>query len=245
MAAGNGIDSDGKYCGIAPEANIVSIKILSGSGKGNSSDVLAGIQWLLDNKEKYNIKIANFSIGAVPTVSDDPLVRAIETVWDKGIIVTTAAGNNGPSAGSVTSPGISRKVITVGSSDDNNRISILGNSLVNFSGRGPTKDCIKKPDVVAPGANITSCLTPTPYEQKTHQTAIEENYTSLSGTSMSTPMVTGALALLLQKYPDITPNTAKLMLKKTCTSLNYSHSQQGWGLLNIKNLLQEDIVYVR
>lgn len=118
IAAGNGYLSNGKYCGIAPECNIVSVKILNNEGKGNSYDVLAGIQWILDNAERYNIKVANLSIGTNNTSSNDPLVKAVEAAWDKGITITIAAGNNGPNACSVTSPGISKKVITVGASDD-------------------------------------------------------------------------------------------------------------------------------
>lgn len=112
--------SKGKYCGIAPDCNIVSIKILNNAGKGSSADVLAGIQWMIDNAERYNIRAANLSIGTSNTSSSDPLVRAVEAAWDRGITVTIAAGNNGPGKGTVTSPGISRKVITVGASDDNN-----------------------------------------------------------------------------------------------------------------------------
>lgn len=120
IAVGNGILSDGKYMGIAPNSNIVSIKTLNHKGSGNSSDVLAGIQWLIDNAKRYNIKIANLSIGTTNTSSNDPLVKAVEAAWDLGITITTAAGNNGPKSGTITSPGISRKVITVGASDDDN-----------------------------------------------------------------------------------------------------------------------------
>lgn len=118
IAAGNGYMSNGKYMGIAPDANIVSVKILNNKGNGSSDDVLAGIQWIIDNSKRFNIKIVNLSIGTVSTTINDPLVKAVEALWDRGITITTAAGNNGPSPGSVTSPGISKKVITVGAADD-------------------------------------------------------------------------------------------------------------------------------
>ncbi len=118
IAAGNGIRSKGKYCGIAPEANIVAIKILTKEGKGNAADVLAGIQWLVDHASLYDIKVANLSLGTNNTSSTDLMVRAVEAAWAKGITMVIAAGNNGPDFGTITSPGISRKVITVGASDD-------------------------------------------------------------------------------------------------------------------------------
>lgn len=234
--------------GIAPEANLVIVKILNNEGKGNLTDVLMGIQWLIDNREKYNIRAANLSIGTDNTTSNDPLVKAVETAWDKGIAITIAAGNNGPSPRSVTSPGISRKAITVGTSDDDSEtFTLWGDSLINFSGRGPTYECIIKPDIVAPGSNIVSCLTPTPYnENKKISASVENsNYIRLSGTSMSTPMVTGAIALLLERYAELSPNDIKLMLKKCCTDLSRPQNRQGWGLINVEKLISQEVVYAR
>ena len=134
ICAGNGMLSDGKYRGIAPLVNIVSLKTLNNKGSGNSSDVLAGIQWVIDNAKKYNIRIANLSIGTEPQLTDDPLVKAVEFAWESGIIITTAAGNNGPKFGTITSPGISKKVITVGTADDTSFVNISGTNVINFSG---------------------------------------------------------------------------------------------------------------
>lgn len=241
IAAGNGYLSDGKYRGIAPQASIISLKTLDYQGKGNASDVLAGMQWILNNKEKYNIRIATLSIGTEALQSDDPLVIASEILWDNGIIVVTAAGNNGPRPGSISSPGISKKIITVGSCDDHNSVQISGNHLQNFSGRGPTAECVIKPDIIAPGTNIVSCLSP--QCEKAKNTA--SGYISISGTSMSTPMVSGAIALLLEKHPNLEPNDVKFMLKKSCRSLNYPPNKQGWGLLDVENLLSTEVQYVR
>lgn len=246
ICAGNGYLSSGKYSGIAPNANIVALKTLNSTGKGDSTDVLAGIQWVLDNHKKYNIRIVNLSIGTNNTSDNDPLVKAAEYLWDAGIVITTAAGNNGPSPCTISSPGISRKVITVGSSDDHHAVKIFNDTLVNFSGRGPTPQCVIKPDLVAPGSNIISCLTPTPYSDGTTQPKIiDRYYQSLSGTSMSTPMVAGAIALLLEKYPDLNPNSVKYMLKLSSTDLNYPQNQQGWGQLNVQKLLSLEATYVR
>lgn len=246
ICAGNGMLSDGKYRGIAPLVNIVSLKTLNNKGSGNSSDVLAGIQWVIDNAKKYNIRIANLSIGTEPQLTDDPLVKAVEFAWESGIIITTAAGNNGPKFGTITSPGISKKVITVGTADDTSFVNISGTNVINFSGRGPTKECIVKPDILAPGTDIISCMTPTPYKQKDENIeAIDKNYMKLSGTSMSTPMVTGAIALLLEKYPKLSPDDVKYALKKCSVDLNYPQNRQGWGLLNVENLINGEEFYVR
>ncbi len=226
------------YRGIAPDCDIVAIKILDRGGKGNSFDALIGIQWLLDNREKYNIKVANLSIGTQDIGIKDPLVKAVEAAWDRGIIVTIAAGNNGPLEGSVTSPGISRKVITVGACDDEEGVNIWGKTLQNFSGRGPTSECIIKPDVVAPGSNIVSCLAPEVLLDSAFK-KVPPCYVSMSGTSMSTPIVTGSMALLLQKDSNLTPDQAKLRLRDTCVRLpNIPQNKQGWGLIDIERLLE-------
>jgi len=235
IAAGNGYASYGKYMGIAPEANIISLKILDQKGKGNSADALAALQWVINNREKYNIRIVNLSIGTKDEGHRDPLVKAVESLWDMGIIIVIAAGNNGPEKSSVTSPGISKKIITVGASDDHKTVNIWGNSLINFSGRGPTSECIIKPDVIAPGTNIISCRSQNIFRDT--QEIFSKNYTVMSGTSMSTPIVTGAIALLLQKHPDLTPNQVKLKLKHSTKDLNYMQNQQGWGLIDVKKLV--------
>lgn len=218
--------SSGKYKGLAPESNIVVLKVLNESGQGNASDVLAGIQWIADNYRKYNIRIANLSIGTSLPIKNDPLVEAVERLWDMGIVVVTAAGNNGPNPSTISSPGTSKKIITVGSSDDEKSNKI-------FSGRGPTRECIVKPDILAPGSNITSCK------------CITGTYKKLSGTSMSTPIISGAIALLLEKYPNLCPDDVKYMLKLSSTSLNMPPNRQGWGLLNVEKLMNMEAVYVR
>lgn len=243
IAGGNGINSNGKYKGIATECNLIGVKVLNKEGKGNASDVLAGLQWIIDNKEKYNIKIANLSIGTNNTSSNDPLVKAVEKIWDSGIIVTIAAGNDGPKKYTISSPAISKKVITIGASDDNITANVWGNNLINFSGRGPTLECVIKPDVIAPGVNIISCLSNNISKQSND--IVDKNYFSLSGTSMSTPIVSGAIALLLEKYKNLQPDDVKLMLKKCCKNLHLPKNQQGWGLIDVYKLLSQEVCYAR
>ncbi len=212
-----------KKIGIAPEARLIILKVLDRIGEGKTPMVLEGINWVIDHKDKYNIRIMNISIG---TISKKPthnhtLVDAVERAWQNGIVVVSAAGNHGPDKTSVTTPGISETIITVGSCDDN--ISTSNNLF--YSGRGPTPFCICKPDVVAPGSRIMSC---------SNRAAM---YTDKSGTSMATPFVSGSIALLLSEYPFLTPKAVKILLYETSIDLGLSKNQQGWGLVNPLGLL--------
>ena len=232
--------SRGRHRGVAPEANIAAVKVLDEAGRGNATDALAGIQWVIDNHERYNIRVANLSIGTIDVGSTDPLVRAVEAAWDAGIVMVVAAGNNGPRKQSITSPGTSRKAITVGASDDQNFVDIGGSNMKNFSGRGPTLECIVKPDIVAPGCGIISCLTNSAElseKRLSKMKVVDDYYVQMSGTSMASPRIAGAVALLLSKYPDMTPNEVKLALKRTAIDLRFSRNRQGWGMLDIDGLL--------
>ena len=247
IIGGNGFLSGEKYIGIAPKCNLIGIKVLDQRGDGNISDVLAGLQWIIDNKKKYNIRIVNISVGTTSKENIDEnslLVKGVNAVWDEGIVVVVAAGNNGPGPMSISTPGISRKVITVGSSDDRISVELFGNKTKDYSGRGPTSSCIKKPDIVAPGSNIVSCGTMKNYQRYRYNTINNPRndnyslmYTIKSGTSMATPIVSGAIALLLSKYPDMTNKDVKLKLRDSAVDLGYSWTKQGWGLLNIPRFL--------
>ena len=121
IIAGDGEISKGYYTGVAPKASIIALKVLDHNGNGTVTDVLAGLNWILQNKDKYNIRVVNISVGTVVKSDIDEgslLVKTVNAVWDAGIVVCVAAGNNGPRPKSITTPGISRKVITVGSSEE-------------------------------------------------------------------------------------------------------------------------------
>lgn len=248
IIGGSGYCSKGKYKGVAPECNFIGVKVLDHRGDGNISDVLAGLQWVMDNRKKYNIRIVNISVGTSSKDSLDEnslLVQGVNAVWDNGIIVVVAAGNNGPGPMSISTPGISRKVITVGSSDDNVAVEVFGNNRSkDYSGRGPTPFCIKKPDIVAPGSNIISCNISrysTRNKNGEMRLAASESpmmYTIKSGTSMATPVVSGAIALLLSAHPELSNREVKLRLKNSAVDLGQHWEKQGWGLLNIKRLLE-------
>lgn len=211
------------YRGIAPKAKIVHLKILDHHGNGKREDVIAGIRWVLANRRKYGIRILNISVGTVKEGDrkDEGLIRAVEEAWDAGIVVVVAAGNMGPKAQTITAPGNSRKVITVGSSDERGPV---------YSGRGPTRSCVCKPDIVAPGSDIISC-------NASFQNG-KGYYCRKSGTSMATPMVSGAVALLLAKEPWLTNVEVKMRLRESAVDLGMERNRQGWGLLNIPAFLE-------
>ena len=233
ILAGNGTASDGRYIGVAPECDIISVKVLDKKGNGNITDVIKGLRWVIENKQKYHIRILNISVGTpIDRELDENsrLVQAVNEVWDNDIIVVVAAGNNGPIPQSIGAPGNSRKVITVGACDDNDFVELDGNRIKDYSSRGPTKECIIKPDIVAPGSNIVSC--------NGIKSGKNNMYSIKSGTSMATPIVAGAVALLLSKYPDMNGRDVKVRLKNSTDDMGLPINQQGWGCLNVKKLLR-------
>lgn len=228
IIGGSGISSEGKIQGIAPECNLIVVKVLDRKGNGYASDVLAGLRWIREHRNEYNIKIVNISVGSFAKKGmseNSALVKGVNAAWDDGLVVVVAAGNNGPGRMTITTPGISRKVITVGCADDYKEVNVMGNKMVDYSGRGPTYACICKPEIVAPGSSVVSC---------SNQVG---EYIEKSGTSMSTPIVSGAIALLLQKQPDLSNRDVKLMLRDRALDLGQPKNQQGWGMLDVERLL--------
>ena len=238
IIGGNGHMSAGRYAGMAPECHLVVGKVLDANGNGSVRHILQAIRWVIDIRRSYHIRVLNISVGSEDTEVDEEksiLVQYVNEAWDAGIVVVAAAGNNGPRRMSVTSPGISRKVITVGSSDDQKAIFCNGARINNYSGRGPTKRRVPKPDVVAPGSEILSCSPPF--------IGGKDGYAKRSGTSMSTPIVSGAAAILLSKAPDMTNEEVKRCVQMTATDLRLPRNQQGFGLLNVEKMLADSDLY--
>lgn len=232
IAGGSGIASNGRFSGIAPQCHFIVGKVLDASGNGTIAAVTEGISWVIENRERLNIRVLNISIGAEDTEGageSSVLVKSVDAAWDCGLVVVVAAGNNGPKPMSVTTPGISRKVITVGCSDDSRLVDMGGRKISNYSGRGPTRSCVIKPDIVAPGSNIMSCSNRKSFGQFT--------YTHRSGTSMATPIISGTAALLLEKYPGLSNSDVKMRLGKSCDDLGFSRYKQGLGRINVSRLL--------
>lgn len=234
VIGGNGVSSGGEYSGMAPESDLAVLKVLDQKGNGNVVQVMEGFRWILENQKKYGIRIVNISVGMTPQsdlTEQEKLVRGVEALWDAGMIVVAAAGNLGPKESTITTPGISKKIITVGASNDRFLVDNQGQRRKDYSGRGPTKECVCKPDVVAPGTYIYSC-------NAKYMKQREKPYIVKSGTSMATPIVSGAIADLLSKYPYMTNVEVKLRLRERCVDLGLRQNQQGWGLLNLEKLLE-------
>lgn len=225
IIAGNGASSFGKYCGMAPEANLAVVKVLDNNGNGSLSAIIEGIDWCIKNKAEYNIKIINLSFGAVAQDSyrTDLLCRATSTAWKNGIIVCAAAGNDGPEPGTINTPGINPKVITVGNLDHRRTIIFDDDNVHPTSSRGPTRDKINKPDLLAPGTNIIS-LRP------------GGGYRSLTGTSMAASLVSGAIALILEENPKLRPDQVKSMLLKNARKLSLGFNDAGADVISLQRI---------
>ncbi len=226
IIAGSGRMSRGLYQGVAPECGLFVTKVLDRKGNGNTAQVLKAIDYVIENRKEYNIRILNISVGMLPTADEAEkanLMLAVEKAWNSGIVVVAAAGNNGPKKNSVTVPGQCRSIITVGSIDD---FVKRGIGLKNgYSGRGPTECCVVKPEILAPGTAIRSC------------SSRGNGYEVKSGTSMSAPIISGSIALLLQKYPGLTPAQVKLRLYERAVRLKEARDREYWGVVYLNRLL--------
>jgi subtilisin family serine protease len=162
-AAGNGHMSEGVFRGPAPEAGIIGVKVLNNKGGGRTSDILQGINWCIENKERYNIRVMNMSLGNRASIDpkDDPIYQAVDRAIEAGIVVVAAAGNEGPEPNTINTPGDNPNVITVGAYDDFNTADASDDRIPDFSSRGPTYDKVPKPDLVAPGEAIIGPNAPT------------------------------------------------------------------------------------
>lgn len=243
IAAGNAASSICPTCtrtlrGIAPGANLVNLRVLDQNGNGKDSSVLWALETALWLHQWYNIRVVNLSLGrpVFESYKLDPLCVAVEQLWKNGITVVVAAGNNGrdnsngnEGYGTIDSPGNDPYVITVGAMKSMGTPDRSDDLIASYSSKGPTAiDHIVKPDIVAPGnlvvsllapgatlaANYPQTLVPLSYYQRTTSLAFSNTYFRLSGTSMATPVVSGAVADLLEAEPNLTPDQvkAKLML---------------------------------
>ena len=218
LIAGNGLVYNnglhGKYMGVAPRANLVSVKVSDDDGNTTVLDVIYGIQFAVDNKSAYGIRVMNLSLSSTVAESyrTDPLDAAVESAWFSGIVVVTAAGNEGATGDGVTfAPANDPWVITTGALDDKGTFTRLDDTLASWSSRGLTQDGVRKPEVLAPGAGMVSTLAPNSDFQRLCSNCVTDNgrYFRAGGTSMSSAVVSGAAALLLEAHPDWTPAQVK------------------------------------
>ncbi len=256
IIAGNGFDSSGRRTGIAPAARLVVLKVLDSSGQGHISDVIAAIDYAIAQKDAFNIRVINLSVatGVYESYNIDPLTLAAQRAVNAGIVVVAAAGNNGRSPagttqyGGITAPGNAPWVLTVGASSHMGTVDRSDDTIAVFSSRGPSAvDYVAKPDVVAPGVGIESLSAPDSAFYLTMSAYLLSGtvptsylpYLSLSGTSMSAPVVAGTVALMLQANPNLTPNAIKAIIEFTAQPYaGYDHLTQGAGFLNAKGAVE-------
>jgi len=245
IVAGNGNRSDGEFTGVAPQANVVDVRVLGSTGSGRISSVIRGIEWVLAHRADYNIRVINLSFGAPAHLSYrlDPMSAAVEIAWRRGLVVVAASGNGGPQRDTVATPGIDPYVITVGATDDRGTLSRGDDMLAWFSAWG-SAESNAKPDLVAPGRRLVSLRVPgstldTLFPDHVVVAQNGSTYFRLTGTSMATGVVSGAAALLLERAPSLTPDQVKALLVGTTQSYGWDSGQalpdpiaDGSGLLN-------------
>ena len=266
IAAGNGRISNAEYIGIAPNANIVNLRVLDSKGQGTTSGLLAALEWVAANRTVYNIRVVNMSLGtpAVESYRNDPICRAVRRLVDAGIVVAAAAGNNGRNSsgqklyGQIHSPGNEPSALTVGASNTFGSHARADDGVASFSSRGPTRsywtdalgtkryDSLIKPDIVAPGNKLI-------YAEAIDNYLVRQNpeldagvspvdnrrMMFMNGSSMATPVAAGAAALLLQTNPKLTPNMVKMILMYTAQPLaGFNMFEQGAGQLNVEGAVR-------
>jgi len=266
VAAGNGRVSNGAYTGVAPNANVVNLRVLNSRGAGSASSLLAALDWVLSNRARYNIRVVNLSLGtaAVDSYRNDPLCKAARRLVDAGIVVVAAAGNEGRDDaggkvyGRIHSPGIEPSVITVGAANTFGTDARGDDAVATYSSRGPTRgyrtdlfgarhyDNLVKPELVAPGNKLVEVESPGNLLVTQHpeldagvSRSDAQRMMRLSGSSMATPAVAGAAALILQANPTLTPNLVKALLMYTAQPLaGFNFFEQGMGELNVEGAVR-------
>ncbi len=284
ILAGNGANSTGfgftkTFVGMAGNANLINLRVLDENGSGTDSQVIAAIQTAIQLKDVFNIRILNLSLGrgVFENYTQDPLCQAVEAAWKAGIVVVVAAGNDGRNDsagtegyGTINAPGNDPYVITVGAMKPMGTPTRTDDLIASYSSKGPTLfDHIVKPDLVAPGNRIISVLSSQNAPLYSSANALEDDYYFafggerpsrlyylLNGTSMATPVVSGAAALVLQQNPNMTPDQVKARLMKTAyknfprystatdptTGISYTSQYDiftvGAGYLDVQNAIQ-------
>ncbi len=220
---GDGDPLQDQYAGSAPNANLISIKVANDDGQATTLDALYGLQFAVDHKNDYNIRVINMSFRSTDAESytTDPLDAAAEQAWFDGITVVAAAGNMGTASDAVSyAPGNDPYVITVGAVDDQGTADNSDDVVASWSSQGTTQDGFAKPDVVAPGAHIVSTLAPnSDFASLCPTCVINGSYFQVSGTSLAAPIVAGVAADLIAAHPDWTPAMVKGALVNTATQL--------------------------
>jgi serine protease AprX len=228
----NDISLRGKYIGIAPEANLINVKVADDSGMSYLSDVVNGIEWVIANRETYNIRVMNLSLvsSVAESARTSVLAAAVERAWFNGIFVVVAAGNSGPNTMQYP-PANDPFVVTVGAADPRNSTTTDDDLIAPWSSYGSTQDSHSKPDVVAPGRYISSALASnnSMLARSFPSRIVDSSYIWMSGTSMAAPVVAGVAALAFQAHPEWTNDQVKWVIQQTARQLGGATPVVGQG----------------
>jgi serine protease AprX len=214
------------YAGAAPTANLVSVDVMDDTGTGSTTDIIAACQWILDHKDQYNIRVANFSLHSsiVAPFYYDPLDKAVEQLWFNGITVIAASGNYGKAGGPSGvrySPGNDPFVVTVGAADLSDTVKTKDDTIAPWSAWGSTMDGFAKPEVSAPGRYMVGPVPATSTLALSRATnVVAPGYMQLSGTSFAAPVVAGAAAQIIARHPNWTPGQVKGALMVSARSID-------------------------
>lgn len=244
IIAGDGSSSagvpGGAYVGMAPAATVVSVKAAGRNGATDVSTVLAAMQWVGSHQAQYDIRVVNLSWGtrSDQSPSVDPLNYAVERLWAYGIVVVAAAGNDGPSSRTITKPGDDPVIITAGAYDDRQNTAPDDDFVTAWSSRGPTAAGAAKPDVIAPGRTLVATRSPGSYiEDNNPQALVGSGYIRGSGTSQSSAVVSGSVALLLGRRGSLRPDQVKHALTSRAVPMSNS-SAFGHGRVSVPGMSQ-------
>ena len=229
--------------GVAPGVKFIDVRVINQGGWGLTSHLIQAIDWVIANREQYDIRVANMSLGhpTLESYQNDPLCQAVERMVDAGIVTVVSAGNLGRTDqhskiwGGITSPGTDPAVITVSAINTRGTPTHSDDIATSYGSRGPAYSSgLFKPDLSAPGNRIPSLRAEGGSIAINHpDLVLDENYMLLSGSSMATAVVSGTVALMLNKNQDLNPNLVKTLLMLTATKLKEPHMlEQGNGMVN-------------
>jgi len=230
IIAGDGTASAGRYIGIAPQANLINLRVNDGTGAAPTSAIMNAILWAVLNKDIFNIRVLNLSLltSVQESYQTSPIDAAVEYAWLKGIVVVVAAGNNGPNS-ALYAPANDPYVITVGATDDHDSVAAVDDTLAGFSTYGVTQDGLSKPDFVAPGRRIITTLAPgSTFALNYPAFLVGSQYIKLSGSSVAAPIMSGVAALYVESRPTVRPGQVKGVLLATAKGLALTGSGAGY-----------------
>ena len=250
VQAGNEHDAT-KFVGVAPDARILNMKVGAADGGVDVTQVIAAIDWIVQHRRDngMNVRVINlaYGTGSLQPYELDPLAHAVENAWRKGIVVVVAAGNDGLTTPRLTMPAMDPYVIAVGAVDHRGTADQADDVVADFTNGGSS---IRRPDLLAPGKSVVSLRVPGSRADVGHPEWLvvgdsDQRFFRGSGTSQATAVVSGAVALLLQDKPTLTPDQVKFLLKSTAVPLKVNpHPSMGAGVINLNRAVSVPAYYI-